>query len=665
VTARLRGGKLLLVLDNFEHVLQAAPALSELMSESPGLELLATSRSPLRLRGERLYRVPQLAPPDSVRLFVERAQAAAEGFELDDENATAVAEICVRLEGLPLAIELAAPWMRTLTPRALLRRLDQRLPLLTGGARDADERQRTLRNTIDWSYGLLLEPEQELFMRLGVFVGGCRLEAAGGVCGTDGKPDGAVLDGLDSLVEKSLLLRRTDSDGESRFRMLETIREYAHGRLESSGELDDVRRVHAGWFAELAESPDADSRTGDQSAAVARLGDDYANFRAAIDWAREHRDGQLLLRIATALLPFWSTRGYIGEGRRTLEEALELEGSRPARALVGLSSLRTLTGDSDGLLDDVNDALSAAKELGDPLVLAQGWNLLGVVEGTMIGSLARAEEGWRHALEYAERGNLRAERAESIGWLMMSANFGPQPVEEGIALCKRFHDEPGADPFIKANACVELGALEAMCGDFRRARELIGEGRRTIADLGFFLAGTATAQEAFYVEMLAGDTAEALRIMRESYAVLEQLGERSYLSSAAALLAHALCAEGQLVEADRLSRKSEDTAARDDAFSQVLWRSARAKIRAHAGDLAGAEELGRDAVARANETDFLNTQGDTLADYAEVLALAGRPLDAVAALEQAAELFEQKGNTTSLERVRRSARELGSSARHG
>jgi predicted ATPase len=397
VTARLLGSKLLLVLDNFEHVLQAAPTLSELLSESQELKLLATSRSPLRLRGERLYRVPQLAPPDSVRLFVERAQAAAEGFELDDENATAVAEVCVRLEGLPLAIELAAPWMRTLTPRALLRRLDQRLPLLTGGARDVDERQRTLRNTIDWSYGLLLEPEQELFTRLGVFVGGCRLEAAEGVCGPDGKPNRAVLDGLDSLVEKSLLFRRTDSDGEPRFRMLETIREYAHGRLESTGELDDVRHVHAGWFAELAESLDAESRTGDQSAAVARLEDDYANFPAAIDWARGGGDGELVLRIATALLPFWSTRGYIGEGRRTLKEALELEGSRPARALVGLNSLRFLSGNSDGLLDDVHEALNAAKALGDPLVLAQGWKLLGVVEGTMIGSLARAEDAWRQA----------------------------------------------------------------------------------------------------------------------------------------------------------------------------------------------------------------------------------------------------------------------------
>jgi predicted ATPase len=656
VAARLRGGKLLLFLDNFEHVVPAAPALSDLLSQAPELKLLVTSRSPLHLRGEQSYGVPQLTRSDSVRLFVERAQAVAEGFELDDENARAVAEICVRLDGLPLAIELAAPWMRTLTPRALLSRLDRRLPLLTGGAQDADARQRTLRNTIDWSYGLLSEREQALFRRLSVFVGGCRIEAAEAVCSRAE----SILDEIDSLVEKSLLFRRADSDGEPRFRMLETIREYAAGELEAD-ELEDVRQRHAAWFADLAECLDVEG-TGDQAGSVARIGDDYANLRAAIQWARDSRDGDLLLRLATALVPFWSTRGYVAEGRRTLEDALELAGRRPARALVGLSLLRVLSGESDGLVDDVHEALRAAEELGDPLILAQAWNLVGQIEGTMIGTLGRADEAWRQALAYAERGEHRAERAESIGWLMMSANFGPLPVEEGIALCKRFHDEAVDDPFIQGNARVELGALEAMRGHFALARELVAEGRQTIADLGFSLVAATSAQEAFYVEMLAGDTAEALRIMHESYAALEPMGELSYLSSAAALLAHALCAEGQLAEAERFSRTSEDAAARDDAFSQILWRAARAKIRAQAGDLAEAEALGREAVARAGETDMLNTQGDTLADYAEVLSLAGRRDEAASALEQAAELFMRKGNIASLERVAKSTRELPSPA---
>jgi len=666
----VRDRKLLLVLDNCEQVLAAGPALAGLLGEAPGLKLLLTSRTPLRLQGERAYLVPQLELPDlredptlaelagsdSVRLFVDRAQAAAADFEVDDENGAAVAQICVRLDGLPLAIELAAPWVRTLTPEALLRRLDQRLTLLTGGAQDVDERQRTLRSTIEWSYDLLAEHEQALLRRLGVFVGGFRLEAAEALSDGGGSRD--VLGGLDSLVEKSLLLRRADSDGEPRFWMLQTIREYALERLESAGEVETTRGLHAEWFATLAEGLDSESRTGDQPSAVARLDADYPNLRAAIEWARERRDGELLLRLGTALWPFWSTRGYVAEGRRTLEDALRIAGRRPARALLGLSSLRVFSGSSAGLLEDVKEALAAAEKLGDPLTLAQAWNLLGRVEGTLLGSLARAEDAWRQALVQAERGNLRAERAESIGWLMMSANFGPLPVEEGIARCRRFHDEAIDDAFIRGNACVELGALEAMRGDFALARELVNEGLETILGLGFSLRAAMSSQEAFYVEMLAGDLGAAERIGREAYATLERLGERGYFSTMAALLAHALTGRGELDEAERFSRTSEDAAAADDAFSQVLWRTARAKIRARRGEPAQAEALGRDAVAIAEGTDLLNTRGDTLADLAEVLALAGRPAEAVAVLEQAAEIFERKGNRASLERVRLTAEEL-------
>ncbi len=653
----LRDKRLLLVLDNFEQVLPAAPALSRLLAKAPGLKLLATSRSPLRLSGEHAYRVPQLALSDSVDLFVERAQAAAADFELTDENAEAVEAICRRLEGLPLAIELAAPRVRTLTPQALLRRLDQRLPLLTGGAQDADERQRTLRNTIAWSYDLLPERERALFRQLAVFVGGFRFEAAAAVGDPNGSTD--VLADLDSLVEKSLLLRlREDSDGESRFWMLETLREYALERLGASGELEDARARHGAWFANLAECLDAESGTGDHAAAVARLADDYPNLRVAIERARESRDSELLLRLATALWSFWSTRGYVAEGQRALEDALELSGRRPARTLLGLCSLRVFSGSSDGLLDDVDEVLRAAEELGDPLTLAQAWNLLGRVEGTLVGALARAEDAWRQALVHAERGNLPAERAEIIGWLMMAANFGPLPVEEGIARCRRFHDEAVDDAFIRGNALVELGALEAMRGDFRLARELLGEGLDTIAELGFALRAAMSTQEAFYVEMLAGDVDAAERIAREAYATLERMGERGYLSSAAALLAHALSARGELDEAERFSRASEEATAPDDAFSHVLWRSARAKIRARRGELVEAEALAREAVALAERTDLLNTHGDTVADLGEVIALAGRPDEAAAVYGQAAEIFERKGNRTSLERVRNTAQEL-------
>ncbi len=652
LTEYLRDKKMLLVLDNFEQVISAAPAIAGLLASAAGLRVIATSRAPLRLYGEQTYAVRPLALEESVRLFGERAHAAVPEFAVTEENRDAVAEICARLDGLPLAIELAAPRVRTLTLPALLQRLDQRLALLTGGAQDLDARQRTLRGAIEWSYDLLAADEKALFARLGVFVGGCRLEAAEAVCGGKG-----ILDGLDSLVERSLLRQRADSDGQPRFWMLETLREFAVEQLE--GEAEDARRSHADWFAHLADCLDNESRTGNQSAAIARLADDNPNLRAAVNWARDGGNGELLLRLATALWPFWSARGYVAEGRRALEDAIEIGGRRPARALLGLSTLRMLSGNDEGLLDDAHEALRAAEELGDPLTLAQAWNIVGQIEGTMLGSLARAEEAWRQALHYAERGNLRAERAESIGWLLMSANFGPLPVAEGIALCKSFHDEAFDDPLIRAHACVDQAALEAMRGDFRLARELIAKGRQSLAELGFTLLVATTAQEANYIEMLAGEPGAAAEIVRDSYVELEAMGERAYLSTAAAMLADALYAQGELDEAERFSHVSEDSAARTDVFSQILWRRARAKIRARRGELAEAEALAREAVELAETTDMLNTQGDTLIALSKVLSLRDRAAEAASALEQAASRFEEKGNEVSLQHAQTLAREVG------
>src|SRR5215211_4791483 len=439
--------ELLLVLDNFEQVLAAAPAVAGLCAGAPGLKLLVTSRTPLHLSGERTYPVPPLELRESVRLFADRAHAAALEFAVTDENADAVAEICRRLDRLPLAIELAAPRIRSLPPEALLRRLDQRLKLLTGGAQDLDERQRTLRATIEWSYELLPTAERELFAQLGVFVGGCRLDAAEALCDS---LEIDVLDGLQSLVEKSLLRQRADADGEPRFWMLETIREYACELLADGGTFEDVRRRHADWFLALAERADLESRTADQAAWFDRLDADNDNLRAALDWAEETRHGELMLRLATALWGFWATRGHIAEGSTMLEEALVLAGQRPARALLGLCYLRILRGQGEGLLDDIREAVRACEELGDDYSLVQAWILQGRLEGSVLGRLGEAERAWREALRLAERGNYAAERAESISWLLISAVFGPLPVAAGIARCKEFFDAPGDDPATKA-----------------------------------------------------------------------------------------------------------------------------------------------------------------------------------------------------------------------
>jgi predicted ATPase/class 3 adenylate cyclase len=670
LTEYVRDRELLLVLDNFEQVLAAVPALAGLLSSAPRLRLLVTSRTPLRLRDERAYRVPQLDVPDlrrpavaaevaeceSVRLFVERAQAAAVDFSVSDENVEAVAEICVRLDGLPLAIELAAPRVRTLTPPALLRRLDQGLTLLTGGAQDLDERQRTLRGTIEWSYDLLLAKEKTLFARLGVFVGGCRLEAAEAVCDPHGSFGSELLDGLDSLVEKSLLRQRVDSDGEPRFWMLETIREFAVELLESSGEVGDACARHAAWTAEAAERLDVESRTGDHPAFLARVHDEYANVREAITWARKTRDGESLLRLATALWGFWSMRGYVAEGRRVLEDALELGGQRPARALLGLSTLRVMSGES--LLEDAEEALRAAEELGDDFSLAQAWNLLGRIQGGVFGSMAPAERAWRQALSFAERGGYAAEKAESIGWLLHSTIFGPLRAVEGIARSKEFQELAADDPTTEAWCCVERSVLEAMRGEFDLARELLADGTQALADLGLNVWAANTAQEAFLIESLAGTPEAAADVLRRSYATLDQMGEHGFSSTIAGFLAQALYAQGDYQEAGRFSRASEEAAAPDDVISQMLWRTSRAKILARQGDLERAEALAREAVRLGEPTDLVNTRADALSDLAEVLALAGRLEEALAALEEAAQLYERKGNLTALRRARSTAEKL-------
>jgi predicted ATPase/class 3 adenylate cyclase len=644
--------ELLLVLDNFEQVLAAAPAVAGMCTAAPGLKLLVTSRTPLRLSGERTYPVPPLELPESVRLFAERAHAAALEFAVTDENEDAVAEICRRLDGLPLAIELAAPRIRSLPPAALLRRLDQRLKLLTGGAQDLDERQRTLRATIEWSYELLPEAERELFAQLGVFVGGSRLDAAEALCDSIGID---LLDGLHSLVEKSLLRQRADADAEPRYWMLETIREYALELLDAAGGSVDARRRHAEWFLALAEQADVESRTGDQAAWFDQLDADNANLRAALDWAEETRDGELMLRLATALWGFWATRGHIAEGSRVLEEALALANTRPARALLGLCTLRLLRGESEGLADDVAEALRACEELGDDYSLAQAWNLQGRLQGSVLGRLAAGERDWGEALRFAERGGFAAERAESISWLLISALFGPLPVEEGIARCKQFYAAARGEPTTQAFCNCERAVLEAMRGNFPLARELVADGRRALEELGLPVWVAVTGQEAFFVEMLAGDPAAAAPILRRSYETLVEMGERSFRSTTAGLLAHTLCALGDYDEAERFSRLSEDAATPEDVFSQVLWRTGRAKVLARRGEAEAAEAAAREAVALAERTELLTTQADALLDLAEVLALAGRDHEARATAREAAERYERKGNLTSLARARQAA----------
>ena len=341
---RLGGRSVLLVLDNFEQVLPAAAFVAELLAALPEATVLTTSQGALRLRGEREYAVPPLLLPEpadagdldalraspAVGLFIERARESRADFELSDENAEAVVQICRRLDGIPLAIELAAARVKLLPPQALLSRLQRRLDLLTGGASDLPERQRTLRNAMDWSYDLLTETEQAVMTRMGAFVGGCSLDEAEAVCGEPfGLDIGRIVDTLASLVDKSFVRQRDGADGEPRFSMLETIREYALERLDQRGEAAQVQRLHAARFLELVEAAEPELTRTNQGAWLQRLDDENGNVRVALAWSLEADEVELALRFAGALVRFWSIRGTMAEGRDALREALERGAATP------------------------------------------------------------------------------------------------------------------------------------------------------------------------------------------------------------------------------------------------------------------------------------------------------------------------------------------------
>lgn len=330
--ARLRDKQLLLLLDNCEHLLPAAPLVADLLAAAPGLRVLATSRAPLRLSGEREFAAPPLALPDAerppppeelreyaaVRLFAARAEAAQPDFRVTGENAAAVAAICRRLDGLPLALELAAARVKMLAPAALLARLDDRLALLTGGARDLPRRQQTLRGTLEWSHDLLAPHERALFARLATFAGGWTLAAAEAVAAGDA-PAAAVLDGLTALVDQGLVQRIAGADGAPRFTMLETIRGYAAERLAASGEGETVRARHADHYLALAEAAEPHLKAAREGAWLARLAADQDNLRAALAWLLARGAGARAARLAVALWYFWWVRGDLSEGRRWLD----------------------------------------------------------------------------------------------------------------------------------------------------------------------------------------------------------------------------------------------------------------------------------------------------------------------------------------------------------
>jgi predicted ATPase len=375
-------GPFLLLLDNFEQVLPAATVVAETLEACPSLKVVVTSRSRLRIYGEQEFPVIPLAQNSAVELFAQRAAAVWPDFAITLDNATAVREICLRLDGLPLAIELAAARTRLLPPAAILDRLQSRLQPLTGGALDLPERQQTLRKTIDWSHDLLNEAERKLFRRLAVFVGGCTLEGVEAVCNTTRDLGIDLVEGLSSLVDKNLVQRVDRVEAMPRFAMLETIREYALERLADSGEESAARRAHTAYCLVLAEEGNPELNCADRARWLSQCDVEIDNLRFALDWLFLTRDLDWGLRLCVALFRFWDMREHLAEGRARLEAVLRLAGGKrakeQARIWLFLGAVASAQGDYPAAEQALKQSLSLYEAQGDEAGIAASLNALGV-----------------------------------------------------------------------------------------------------------------------------------------------------------------------------------------------------------------------------------------------------------------------------------------------
>jgi predicted ATPase/DNA-binding SARP family transcriptional activator len=510
--------KVLLVLDNFEQVLDAATDVARLVSAVPGLKALVTSRIRLRLSAEHGYEALPLSLPDphsavdvaalarcdATALFLERARAAQAGFCATPADAAAIAEICVRLDGLPLAIELAAARVRLLSPPGMVKRLGQRLPLLTDGPRDLPARQRTLRATIDWSHRLLDERERRLFAQLAVFAGGFTLEAAERVCQTD-------LDAIASLVDKSLLHQRERTRSEPRFSMLETIREYAVERLEAGHEAEELRARHARYFLALADLDGAC-----QAARLQRLDPELDNLRTALAWSCHQGHGAIALPLAVSLQSYWYARGLLHEGQMSLAHALDAGAGQPMRlratALRYASRFADMQGQPAEAKRLADESLRLSRDTGDQLGIAASVRALGLV------ALAGGDYAAAQAL-----------------------------VEEGLALSRACSDDSGV-----ARGVHSLGYLALLRGDYHAASELCDEAIVVRRALGNDLDLTAALENRATAALGQRRLDEAASLLDESISLSRELADATGMTSCLAGFAALNAARGAAESAARL-----------------------------------------------------------------------------------------------------------------
>jgi predicted ATPase len=565
---------MLLILDNFEHLVRAAPTAADLLAISSHLKIMVTSREALHVYGEHEFPVPPLTLPDvrsissvgalsqypAVALFVQRAVAVKPDFDLTRENAPAVIEICARLDGLPLAIELAAARVKVLSPSSLLARLASRLQLLTGGSRDLPQRQQTLRAAIDWSYDLLTAPEQKLFRRLSVFVGGCSLESAEAACDAKGDLDIDLLDGIASMVDKSLVQQIDRAAGELRFVMLETIREYGLERLAASGEETQTRRAHAAYCLVLAEE-EPTGKSGEEW--LEQFGFEHGNFRAALEWLIETGDAQWGLRLGAALFRFWEMREHFAEGRDSLGKLLKLPGAAVpnkvrARALFAGGALASGQGDYASADALIGESLEIARQSGDKQGAAVFLNALAIIaldRGDLSVARSLFEESlvlWRELGDQKSIARSLSNLANIVKLQGDNAGAGSLYVE-ALSIFRRIGDWTGVawSMNYQADVARDQGdsaaartTYEQSLAIFRELDERWGIAG-TLADLGRL----ASEQENY---------PRANSMYRESMKLFQELGHQRGI---ARLLEHFACSAAAQLESERSLRLAGAAAA--------------------------------------------------------------------------------------------------------
>ncbi len=574
ITCALRSKNLLLILDNFEQILSAAPTLTMLLADCPYLKILVTSRAVLRLQSEFDYPIPPLAVPNlkqltdieqisciaAVELFLQRVRALQPTFCLTQHNLAAIAEICVRLDGLPLAIELAASRIKLLPPRSLLKKLEHRFEILTRSAYDAPARHQTLQHTIDWSYDLLSGEEQALFRQLAVFANGCTLEAAEhitNVAPASSEVSLALLDSIASLMDKSLV-QQSELDGEEpRFRMLETLREYGQERMSERQEAQTIHRRHALYYLKLAEEAEAHLKTARQDEWLARLEQEQENLRSALTWLTGQHEVELALRLCAALGWFWHIHGHWSEGRRWLDATLALSPTTPpsasrVRVLYSAGNLAYYQDDYTHARLLLEEATALARSLALTTELASPLNALGIllhVQGESAAAHALLSEGEELCRTTGQHWEL-AYLLRRLAQRALQDNAPPRAASlahQALTLAQTL-----GDTFLIAITLGTSGDIAAYQGNLAQATVYFREALPLAHKLGDTSLSAIMLQNLGYIAGLQGHLSEAAALTREGLLHFQELGDRMFLTAALHSLGYITALQGEPARASLL-----------------------------------------------------------------------------------------------------------------